>query len=287
MTSRKKIFYVYVLLDPSRKGPFRYGHWKFSYKPFYVGKGCGRRSEFHLNCTDDGTPRAKFIASIKSRGKVPLVVHKKEGLTEKQAFDYERLLIAKVGRENLTNSTDGGYGGRLNLTEAARAKRSASLLAYHSSLTLAQKKAKALKISQTKQSYSEERKQEIKDRIHKARSALSEKQRQEASNNRSVSRLNVLQNQSPSAVRRHSRACSEAQRKRRAKQANEKQSRLESAAAKNGLTLMSNYVDGTTPLKHRCNRCGHTWFRSHLYTIKGHGCPRCNTCGHAPRTPAR
>jgi len=127
--SRKKIFYVYVILDPRKPGKHRFGRWVFHYEPIYVGKGSGNRAYAHL-LTSGGSKnpfKRNKIRKIRSEGLEPIVIIKRTKLTEKQALELEIRLIARIGRTNtkqgpLTNLTDGGEGtsGRKmsNLTKA-------------------------------------------------------------------------------------------------------------------------------------------------------------------------
>jgi len=114
--SRKPIFYVYVLLDPTKPGPFYYGHWKFSHEPFYVGKGKGKRANNHANGGHSSNPfKYNKIKKLLKCGFSPVTTIKRTGLTEKKAFKLENKLITTVGRRNLklgplTNLTDGGEG---------------------------------------------------------------------------------------------------------------------------------------------------------------------------------
>jgi len=39
----RKDYYVYVLMDSSKKGEYVYGDIKFNFEPFYIGKGKGDR----------------------------------------------------------------------------------------------------------------------------------------------------------------------------------------------------------------------------------------------------
>jgi hypothetical protein len=44
----KKRFYVYVYLDPFKKGSFTYCDIELEYQPFYIGKGTNNRYIKHL-----------------------------------------------------------------------------------------------------------------------------------------------------------------------------------------------------------------------------------------------
>ncbi len=104
----KPIFYVYVAFRPNGV-------------PFYVGKGRRRR------CFDFVTSRSLHFRRIAGDGeRIPIVKIATE-LTEAQAFEAERALIAAIGRESnggpLVNLTDGGEGvSGYKRTEAAREK---------------------------------------------------------------------------------------------------------------------------------------------------------------------
>lgn len=97
----KTIFYVYVLFRP----------WDGS--PFYVGKGKGRRWLDHkhgrrnrhlVNIFNKATSLNLDIPKVKVR----------QNLTETEAFEIEKALIAAIGRKKnggpLVNGTDGGEG---------------------------------------------------------------------------------------------------------------------------------------------------------------------------------
>lgn len=92
-------FYVYVLARPNGK-------------PFYVGKGVGRRVYRHEEEARSGCPchKCSVIRKIwKQGGEVQrYTVFTTDN--EQEAFAYEIELIALYGRGNLTNHTDGGEG---------------------------------------------------------------------------------------------------------------------------------------------------------------------------------
>ena len=83
--------------------------------PFYVGKGKGKR------INDHGTTRGRLkevnavLARLKASGETCLRAIVRGGLTENEAFEAERDLIAQIGRAPngpLVNCNDGGWGGR-------------------------------------------------------------------------------------------------------------------------------------------------------------------------------
>lgn len=99
-------FYVYIHLRP------------IDGKPFYVGKGRGKRAW-----------------SVKSRNlywhnvvkKYGLIVHiMADGLTEKEALSLEMSTIALIGIDNLTNMTAGGEGSS-GLSPSAETRKKISI----------------------------------------------------------------------------------------------------------------------------------------------------------------
>lgn len=101
-------FYVYSLCFPNGEA-------------FYIGKGNGSRKDFHTwevkrnlennsyfnygNKYKKRTIRKILLSSLK-----PLVVIIKKNLTNEEAIELERAMIKKIGRDRLTNLTDGGEG---------------------------------------------------------------------------------------------------------------------------------------------------------------------------------
>lgn len=109
-------YYVYAYLDPRKPGPFTYGEYEFSYEPFYIGKGKGRRWLDHLRETPERTInafKANKIKNIRQERLEPIVVKVSVELTDEEACLTEISLIDLVGRKNinggpLTNLTNGG-----------------------------------------------------------------------------------------------------------------------------------------------------------------------------------
>lgn len=191
LTPRTKAFYVYVLLDLRKPGEFRYGHWKFEYEPFYVGKGCDGRKDNHLESYLRRGPGAKLAdfrlrsqfrmyckirAIHRATGGLPTAIKKRRRLTEKQAFALERRLIARIGREDygegpLINSHDGGLGGssRQMFTKKTRALLSRKSTAAHARRSEAQRAEISKRISQTnRDTWARLTKAQYKDRCYKA-----------------------------------------------------------------------------------------------------------------------
>lgn len=112
--SKLPIFYVYAIVDPTKPGPFYYGHWKFSHEPFYVGKGHGGRTSSHLAASHNPIVFNKIIKFRRSRLE-PIVTMKSVRLFEPDALKLETRLITKIGRRDLKtgplcNLTSGGDG---------------------------------------------------------------------------------------------------------------------------------------------------------------------------------
>lgn len=95
-------YYVYDLIDP-RDG-----------QTFYVGKGCGNRLFAHERSAMRGDRSAKSerIRSIKDDGLQVLAVVVKRFDNEAEAYAFEARRISELGRVNLLNIREGGFGGR-------------------------------------------------------------------------------------------------------------------------------------------------------------------------------
>ena len=115
--------------------------------PFYIGKGRGGRMfkhEQHAGRPDARARRFTIIRGMLSRALEVPKVKLHDGLTEAIAFEYERALIAAIGRADLNagslaNHTDGGdgrSGAQLSLEDRAK-KRTAILGRKHSPEALA------------------------------------------------------------------------------------------------------------------------------------------------------
>ena len=98
--SKRKEFYVYALLDPRELGPFYYGHWKFDYAPFYIGKGKAKRAFEHLSGRDVRIFTARMSPYSYSTKQMRDLDRMREAL-EKWSLTY----IGKV--LPLTNQKDG------------------------------------------------------------------------------------------------------------------------------------------------------------------------------------
>lgn len=112
------MFYVYQLIDP-RNG-----------KPFYVGKGRGKRIDAHELQARNGTKSRKCFR-IREIWDEKLTITKeivKQFENETEAYQYEYNLIEQYGLANLTNVLPGGSGGYVRaLRERTEAQKYAAL----------------------------------------------------------------------------------------------------------------------------------------------------------------
>lgn len=94
-----KNYYVYALVDPR------------DWEPFYIGKGKGRRCHQHLKDWRRGyvinAEKHDRIGEIVQEGMLPEPVVVKDGMTEDEAFEFERMLIREIGFHRLTNVLPG------------------------------------------------------------------------------------------------------------------------------------------------------------------------------------
>lgn len=113
-------FYVYVYLDPTKPGEYKYGEYEFDREPFYVGKGLKEQylkhiKEANYNFINGNQLKLNKIRKIIKIGKQPIIVKKFNNLNEYKAFHIEKDMILKIGRIDLrtgqlTNMTNGGDG---------------------------------------------------------------------------------------------------------------------------------------------------------------------------------
>jgi DNA-binding XRE family transcriptional regulator len=109
---RKKGYYVYTLAYPTGE-------------VFYVGKGIRGRINLHEAEARKGvnSHKCNIIRKIWREGGEVIKTKVYEGLSEEEAFEYERMLIAAYGRKNLVNLTDGGEGASGHIpSDETRAK---------------------------------------------------------------------------------------------------------------------------------------------------------------------
>lgn len=117
----EKRFYIYVLVNPKIKYNKTINGIYMKFEPFYVGKGRGGRCNTHFTRLNrnktKNTHKNNKIISLLNEGftKIQILIKAKENLTEKEAYELEKILILKIGRRDfktgpLTNKTEGGGG---------------------------------------------------------------------------------------------------------------------------------------------------------------------------------
>jgi len=125
-------YYVYVYLDPRKKGEFIYGEYRFEYEPIYVGKGVRNRINQHLININKNKNSFFYnkLRKILSDGFEPIKFKLIESLTENESLAHEKRIINLIGRIDietgtLCNMTEGGEIG-FTRTEESRKKLSES-----------------------------------------------------------------------------------------------------------------------------------------------------------------
>jgi len=111
------MYYVYIYLDPLRKGKYIFDNLQFDYEPFYVGRGKNSRYLVHLQRSklNYNSKKNLRIKSIIENNEYPIINLYLTGLTYKDSLNIERDIISKIGRNKfnegpLTNITTGGQG---------------------------------------------------------------------------------------------------------------------------------------------------------------------------------
>lgn len=113
-------YYVYCLLDPTKKGEYLFDDILFEYEPFYIGKGSGNRIDQHFIPAqlkrDKNKSKVNKILKIINLECEIIKYKLYENLYETDALEKEKNLISLIGRKDLhkgtlTNLTDGGEIG--------------------------------------------------------------------------------------------------------------------------------------------------------------------------------
>jgi hypothetical protein len=117
-----KQYYVYQLVDPRNN------------KPFYIGKGQGKRIHNHEAEARRGIihPKCSTIREIEVQGLNVIKEIVKEFAVEAEAYNYEMKLIKTIGLDNLTNLTHGGlsvFPYKIANVQALNSKKLISILA--------------------------------------------------------------------------------------------------------------------------------------------------------------
>jgi hypothetical protein len=132
----KREHYVYIYLNPLKKGDYVYGKFKFDYEPFYVGLGKNDRINEHFKpySLKYNSLKNNIILKILKNDINPIRFKLYENITLESAKRLERCLIKLIGRRDLnkgtlSNLTDGGEGmkGFLYSDEAKEKMRLRSL----------------------------------------------------------------------------------------------------------------------------------------------------------------
>lgn len=118
--------FVYVYLDPRKKGEYIYGEYEFQYEPFYIGVSSGEtihdRKTRHLHYAKldrditNNNYKKNIIKSILSDNLEPVILTYFNGLSLSDSFLKEKDMIISIGNRYdksgpLVNISKGGDGG--------------------------------------------------------------------------------------------------------------------------------------------------------------------------------
>ncbi len=109
-----KKYYIYVFLDGSKPGIYKFDNLEFEYEPFYIGKGTGDRIK--LSLMDRECPfKVNKIKKIKKLGGNIITRKIYEYLGNEESLEMEKKIIKLIGRRDLGNGTlvnltNGGEG---------------------------------------------------------------------------------------------------------------------------------------------------------------------------------
>lgn len=119
-----RAFYVYVYLDPRKRGHYCYSDVSFLHEPIYVGKGHGDRCLQHLRGLSTRWGNLHFKNKLRKilqdgfnkQAIQDCILIFKSNLEEQEAFDLEKQLVLEIGRRDLKtgplcNWKEGGRGG--------------------------------------------------------------------------------------------------------------------------------------------------------------------------------
>ena len=93
-------YYVYVYLDPTKPGDYKFGNYHFSYEPIYVGKGKGGRIYSHLRECERVKHKCRFHAKLLNminHGVTPIIEKLAYELEELPALELESDMIKQIG----------------------------------------------------------------------------------------------------------------------------------------------------------------------------------------------
>jgi hypothetical protein len=91
----EKKYYVYVYLDPRKKGNFVYGEYNFDYEPIYICKGTRNRINHHLLKVNEGKNSLFYnkLRKIINNEFEPIRFKIIDDLTEEDSLIFEKKLI--------------------------------------------------------------------------------------------------------------------------------------------------------------------------------------------------